>query len=207
MNELDFALDTKSVTDEGLIEGMAVGYGNMDFGGDVVLPGAITKSIQGVKQIPMLMYHDQRRPAGVWNSFQETAEGLLVKGRFSMSTVVGKEAHGLVKDGAIGGLSMGYRALKHKIQGKARHLIEVALHEISLVTVPMNEKTLILNVKDILAEGRLPTTREFETFLRDAGGFSKSLAEAIASKATPHLRGEPEGEADELAKFYQGLVS
>jgi hypothetical protein len=102
---------------------------------------------------------------------------------------------------------MGYRALKHKIQGKARHLIEVALHEISLVTVPMNEKTLILNVKDILAEGRLPTTREFETFLRDAGGFSKSLAEAIASKATPHLRGEPEGEADELAKFYQGLVS
>lgn len=205
MNELDFALDTKSVDDEGNIEGMAVGYGNVDFGGDQVMPGAISASIAGRKSLPMLMYHDQKRPAGVWNSFKETSEGLLVKGRFSMSTRYGKEAHGLVKDGAIGGLSMGYKTLRERLSGKVRQLHEVSLHEVSLVTIPMNEKTLIISVKDILASGTMPTVREFEEFLRDAGGFSKSLAAAIAAKAKPHLRGEPEAEGDPLAAFLTAL--
>jgi HK97 family phage prohead protease len=202
MNELDFALDTKAVNDDGYIEGLAVGYGNLDRGGDIVLPGAIRMA---GKTLPMLMYHDQKRPAGVWTEFTETADGLLAKGRFSMSTRNGKEAHGLVKDGALGGLSMGYQALKHRIVGKARHLAEVALHEVSLVTIPMNEKTLVTSVKDILDGGQLPSVREFEDFLRDAGGFSKSLATAIAAKATPHLRGEPEAKADDVLAFLNSL--
>lgn len=203
MNELDFALDTKAIDDEGHIEGLAVGYGNLDFGGDVVLPGAI-KNMTG-KTIPMLMFHDQKRPAGVWTGFQETSDGLLAKGRFSMSTTAGKEAHGLVKDGALGGLSMGYRAIKHRIVGKARHLAEIALHEISLVTIPMNEKTLIMSVKDIVSGGEMPTERQFEDFLRDAGGFSKTKAAQFVALVKPLLnRGEPDA-ADQLAQFYEGL--
>ncbi|MGK2908753.1 MAG: HK97 family phage prohead protease [Sphingobium sp.] len=205
MNELDFALDTKALDDEGHIEGLAAGYGNLDFGGDIMLPGSIAKSIAGKKAIPMLMYHNMQRPAGVWTDFKETDAGLLVKGRFSMSTRYGKEAYGLVKDGAIGGLSVGYRAIKEKMVGKARHLIEVALHEVSLVTIPMNEKAVVTSVKDILEGGKLPSVREFEEFLRDAGGFSKSLAVAIAAKATPHLRGEPEGKADDAVEFAKRL--
>lgn len=201
MNELDFALDTKAINDDGYIEGLAVGYGNLDRGGDIVLPGAIR---MGAKTLPMLMYHDQKRPAGAWTHFEEVSDGLLAKGRFAMSTLTGKEAHGLVKDGALGGLSMGYQTLKHRIVGKARHLIEVALHEVSLVTIPMNEKTLITSVKDILDGGQLPTVREFEEHLRDAG-FSKSLATAIAAKATPHLRGDPEAKADDVLAFLNGL--
>jgi HK97 family phage prohead protease len=205
MNELDFALDTKAIDDEGHIEGLAAGYGNLDFGGDVMLPGSLAKSLEGRKTIPMLMYHDHKRPAGVWNHFEETADGLLVKGRFSMSTRYGKEAHGLVKDGAIGGLSIGYGDVKAKVVGKARHIVSAFLHEASLVTIPMNAKATILSVKDIVSGGELPTVRQFEDFLRDAGGFSKAVAAAIASKAQPLLnRGEPDA-VDELAQFYQGL--
>jgi HK97 family phage prohead protease len=196
MNEMDFELDAKSIDDEGNIEGLAVGYGNIDYGNDRVMPGAISSSLAGRKSLPMLMYHDQRRPAGVWTSFKETADGLLVKGRFSMSTHYGKEAHGLVKDGAIGGLSMGYKAIRHRFVGKVRELQEVLLHEVSLVTIPMNEKSLITSVKDILDGGELPTVRQFEEFLRDAGGFSKTLAAAIAGKAMPHLRGDPDAQAN-----------
>lgn len=122
-----------------------------------------------------------------------------------MSTPNGKEAHGLAKDGALGGLSMGFKTLKQRFEGKARQLLKVALHEISLVTIPMNERTRILSVKDIVASGGMPTVREFEDFLRDVGGFSKSLATTIASKAAPHLRGDPEAKADELAEFLKGL--
>lgn len=205
MDELDFELNAKAIDDDGNIEGLAVGYGDVDHGGDQVMPGAITTSIASRKTLPMLLYHDQRRPAGVWNSFKETSEGLLVKGRFSMSTRYGKEAHGLAKDGALAGLSMGYKTLRHRFEGKARQLLEVALHEVSLVTIPMNERTRITSVKDILDGGRLPSVREFEDFLRDTGGFSKSLATAIAAKATPHLRGDPEAKANDALDFLQAL--
>lgn len=204
MDELDFALDAKSIDDDGNIEGLAVGYGNLDHGGDVVMPGAV--NFQGRKSLPMLLFHDQRKPAGVWTSFKEVGDGLLVKGRFSMSTTHGREAHGLAKDGALQGLSMGYKTLRHRMEGKARQLLEVALHEISLVTIPMNDRTRVISVKDVLGSGDLPTLPQFEEFLREAG-FSKSQATAIAGKGlSPLLRGEP-GNNTEAAEYLAALAA
>ena len=45
MNHLDFILDTKAVTEDGQIEGLAAGYGNIDAGGDVIVPGALARSL------------------------------------------------------------------------------------------------------------------------------------------------------------------
>ncbi len=70
--------------------------------------------------------------------------------------------------------------------GKPRHLIEVALHEVSLVTIQMNEKALITSVKSIIEAGQLPSLSQFEDFLREAG-FSKSQAAAIAGKGLSSL--------------------
>lgn len=207
MNELDFTLDVKAIADDGTIEGLAVGYGNLDHGGDIVMPGAIAASIAGRKSLPMLLYHDQRRPVGAWHSFKETSDGLLVKGRIAMSAPAGAEAHALVKDGALGGLSMGFKTLRHRMEGKARQILEAALHEISLVTIPMNDRTLVSSVKDITGEGRLPSLPEFETFLREAGGFSKTQATAIAGKGLSHLlRGEP-GNASDADQFWAAMAA
>lgn len=211
MNELDFQLDTKAITDDGLIEGLAVGYGNVDHGGDQVMPGAIMGSLEGRKSLPMLLYHDQKRPAGVWNSWQETGEGLLVKGHFAMSTPTGKEAYGLAKDGALGGLSMGYKTLKQRLEGKTRQLIEVALHEISLVTVPMNDRTRVINVKEIgdlrdrLAAGDRLTAREWEGLLKKSFDLSNAEAERAVRLNLKGL-GEPGGTANDDARdFYEAL--
>ena len=84
-------------------------------------------------------------------------------------------------------------------------LKKLDLREVSIVTFAANERARVEAVKHILAAGELPTVREFEEFLRDAGGFSKTLAAAIASKATPHLRGEPEAKADDVAAFLTAL--
>ncbi len=111
-----------------------------------------------------------------------------------------------MKLGAITGLSMGFITKKHRLEGKSRHLLEVGLHEISLVTVPMHNRTRILSIKDILGAGEMPSVRQFEEFLRDAGGFSKTVAATIASAATPHLRGDPEAKAiDELEQLLRDL--
>lgn len=203
MSELDFTLDVKAIGDDGHIEGLAVGYGNMDHGGDVVLPGAITASVAGRKSLPMLLFHDHKLPVGVWNEFKEVGEGLLVKGQFD-DTHDGREARARARNGSLGGLSMGFKTLKHKYEGKARHLIEVALHEISLVTIPMNDRTRVLNVKDIVGGGGLPTPAQFEDALREAMGFSKTQAAAIAGKGlTQLLRGEPGSEPE--ADFWSAL--
>ena len=203
MSELDFALDVKAISDAGEIEGLAVGYGNLDHGGDVVMPGAITASVAGRKSIPMLLFHDQRRPVGVWTGFNEVGEGLLVKGRFD-ETADGQEAKAKARSGSLGGLSMGFKTLKHRFEGKARHLLEVALHEISLVSIPMNDRTRVLSVKDIVGSGGLPTPAQFEEALREAMGFSKTQAAAITGKGlTQLLRGEPGSESP--ADFWSAL--
>ena len=142
MNHLDFILDTKAVTEDGQIEGLAAGYGNVDAGGDVIVPGALARSLRGRTSVPMLMYHDQTRPAGIWTDFAESRDGLVVKGQLSLSSQIGQEAHALVRDGAIGGLSIGYKTIREQIVGKTRQLLELALYEVSLVTIPMNERAV-----------------------------------------------------------------
>ncbi len=190
MNHLDFVLDTKAVAEDGQIEGLAAGYGNVDAGGDVIVPGALARSLKGRKSVPMLMYHDQTRPAGVWTDFAESRDGLVVKGQISLSSRAGQEAHALVRDGAIGGLSIGYRTIREQLVGKTRQLLELTLYEVSLVTIPMNERAVITSVKSFVEDGRLPTLPEFENFLREAG-FSKSQATAIAGKGlAPLFRSE-----------------
>lgn len=206
MRHLDFPLDVKDVGEDGSVEGLAAAYNNIDHGGDIILPGAFTKTLKGRKSLPMLLYHDQRMPIGVWTDFDDTPKGLKLKGRITTVTAVGTDALALAREGALAGLSIGYRSVKERYTDSARELIEVALHETSLVAIPMNERTQLTRVKDILAHGQLPSVRQFEEFLRDAGGFSKSLAAAIASKATPHLRGDPDVKADEAAEFWRGLL-
>ncbi|MBD8549478.1 HK97 family phage prohead protease [Sphingomonas sp. CFBP 8764] len=194
MNAFDYNLEVKAIADDGEIEGLAISVGTLDEGKDIVAPGAVSRALAGRKSLPMLLFHDHKRPVGIWNSFRETSDGLEVKGRFS-SSQAGREAREDARSGALGGLSMGFRTLRHKFEGKARHLLDFALDEISLVTVPMNRLTLVSSVKDITGVGGLPTLPEFEDALREVMGFSKSQAAAIAGKGLSHLlRGEPGSE-------------
>lgn len=212
-----FALETKSLSEAGEFEGYASTFGNVDQGNDLVEPGAFIKSIVKAKKdgrtIPMLWQHDQREPIGVWRDLAEDQRGLFVKGQLLIETdPVARRAYGHLKAKSIGGLSIGYRvppggaAQDEKRPGITR-LKEIDLREISLVTMPMDLQARVTAVKTILDAGNLPSTREFEEFLRDAG-FSKSLAAAIAGKATPHLRGEPGVKAnDVVAAFAAELKS
>lgn len=206
MSEMGFGFEIKSIDEAGYIAGIAAGYGNVDHGGDIIMPGALTKAIAGRASVPMLLFHDHKRPVGSWSKFDETGDGLHVEGKIAIKSDSGRDAHALVESGALGGLSIGYKTLRHKFEGKTRQLHELSLHEVSLVPVGMNDRAVVTQVKSIVEAGGMPSVREFEEFLRDAGGFSKSLAAAIANKATPHLRGEPEAKAhDELSEFLAGL--
>ena len=216
LDRFDFAFETKSVDDVGVFEGYASTFGNVDQGGDVVEPGAFIESIVQAKKvgrvIPMLWDHNPGQPIGIWNDMVEDTKGLFVRGELLIDDdPIARRTHKMMKRKGLGGMSIGFAiptggaAMDDRRPG-VRRLKKVDLREISLVTMPMNIQARPTSVKSILDGGRMPTVREFEGFLREAG-FSKSLAAAIAVKATPHLRGEPEAKADDALAFLQAMRS
>ena len=124
------------------ISGYASLFGQADQGGDVVERGAYAASLKALKDqgrtVKMLWQHDPAQPIGVWDEVREDKRGLYVKGRILTATPKGAEAAALIEAGAIDGLSIGYRTVKStRGQDGARHLTQVELWEVSLVTFPM----------------------------------------------------------------------
>lgn len=199
MNRKSFNLDIKAVQEDGFFSGYGAVFGNIDWYNDVILPGAFTASLAKWraknKMPPVLWNHNDSEPIGVYTSIYEDEKGLFVEGKLLVDDVPrAKSIHALLKAGAIDGLSIGYSTKKANQQGNGvRELIEVELGEISIVTQPANERSIITSVKSKLDEGELPTLPEFEKFLRESG-FSKSQSTAIAGKGLRHLLSESEDE-------------
>lgn len=210
----DFGLEIKDVSESGVIEGYASVFGGSpDSYGDVVLPGAFANTLVKHKRegtMPLMLWGHQagELPIGDWLDMAEDGKGLWAKGQLDLEDAVGQRVHRALKRKSVRGLSIGYETRQRETDPKKpgiSFLKEIELWEVSPVNFPAQRRAQITSVKTIADDGQLPTVREFEDFLRDAGGFSKSLAVAIAAKATPHLRGEPEAKADEAAEFLRAL--
>ncbi len=173
------AADVRAIGEDGVIEGYASVFGNADNGGDRVAPGAFANSLAArpAAQVRMLWQHDPNEPIGVWEHIAEDARGLFVRGRLLGDVARGREVLSLLRAGAIDGLSIGFRTVRTRMDERSavRTLLEIDLWEISIVTFPMNEAARVAGVKQPV------TLRDFETFLRDAGGFSRSEAKRIAA--------------------------
>jgi HK97 family phage prohead protease len=150
----------------GLFEGYASVFGNTDFYGDVVAPGAFTQTINEWKGrgrwFPMYLNHGAALgapglPAGKWLDVSEDSRGLAVKGQLlGLDTETGRYYHSLMRDGALQGLSIGFRA-KESSYGKKpgeprRTLKSVDLVEISLVDVPANSAAQVSTLKSACAD-------------------------------------------------------
>lgn len=210
MNRKSFNLEIKAVQEDGFFSGYGAVFGNIDWYNDVILPGAFTASLAKWraknKMPPVLWNHNDSEPIGVYTNIYEDEKGLYVEGKLLIDDVPrAKSTHALLKAGAIDGLSIGYSTKKANQQGNGvRELVEVELGEISIVTQPANERSVITSVKSKLDEGELPTLPEFEKFLRESG-FSKSQSVAIASKGLRPLLSESEEENKEAKSISNAL--
>ena len=179
-----FALQIKAAGDDGTVEGYGSVFGVRDNYDDVIAKGAFVQSLKDHKAAgtmpAMLWQHDADKPIGIWTEMIEDEKGLRIKGRLAMETVKGKEAHALLKMGAINGLSIGFMSKEwaYDRETEVRTLTAIDLWEVSLVTFPANEKARVTNVK---SADELATPKDAEKALRDAG-FSKSDATAFVSR-------------------------
>ena len=179
-----FALQIKAAGDDGTVEGYGSVFGVRDNYDDVIAKGAFVQSLKDHKAAgtmpAMLWQHDADKPIGVWTDMVEDEKGLRIKGQLAMETVKGKEAHALLKMGALNGLSIGFMSKEwaYDRDTEVRTLTAIDLWEVSLVTFPANEKARVTNVK---SADEMATPKDAEKALRDAG-FSKSDATAFVSR-------------------------
>ena len=122
--------------------GYAAVFDRPDRGGDVVRPGAFARALKrGSGAVPLLWQHEAGKPIGRIEHLSEDKRGLRVIAALSGSAT-GREAAELLGEGAVTGLSFGYRV--REAQGQApRELIQLDLVEISLVTLPMQPKARV----------------------------------------------------------------
>ena len=143
--------EVKSIDDEkNIFEGYASVFRNVDSYGDIVEPGAFTKTIQerGDK-VKVLWQHDPYTPIGKAVHLEEDNHGLYVKAQI-FDTVAGQDAMKLIKGGVIDELSIGYRTIKDEWdkERNARILKEVQLFEFSPVTFAANSAAMITAAKN-----------------------------------------------------------
>jgi uncharacterized protein len=134
----------RSTTDGAELSGLASVFNNVDYGGDIVLPGAFKKSLRNHERLgttPGLFWmHDPARVAGKWLSMRETDIGLVTQGILA-PTELGQELSTLIAMGALDGLSIGFYVIDQDYNSDGHRLIKQAeLIEVSVVSLPMNPK-------------------------------------------------------------------
>ena len=208
---VDLPAEIKMGAEEGVIIGLASTFGNVDLDGDVIERGAFTKSLgritSGERTMAMLDHHRMDRPIGKWTDYRETERGLEVTGKLTMGVERARELYALAKDGALGGMSIGFRTVKDRYDRDkgARVIEEVDLLEVSLVSIPANPSAKIEAVKMF---DRIETRVEFERALRDSLGFTANMAKSIAANGWKggEARNEPSDvSAEELRKAVEVL--
>lgn len=161
--------------------GYASTFGNVDLGGDIVMPGAFRESL--VSKMPKLLYqHRMIYPLGIINRAHEDSKGLFVEGKMPKANSMCSDVASLIECGAIDSFSIGYSI---NIDGSEVNesgnllLRSLDLMEVSFVTIPMNGEARINDFKSI--EG-LKSIRDVEALLKETGIFSQKESKGIISK-------------------------
>ncbi len=149
----DIRLQIKDVTEAGQFEGYAAAFNNEDLGGDIIEPGAFRKTASENSKVPILWGHNSREVIGVNQLMLEDMKGLKVTGQLALDVQRGKEAHSLMKMGAVKGLSIGYDPIvvdySRMEKDNIRILKEVKLWEYSVTPFPMNPEATVTVVKSM----------------------------------------------------------
>ena len=176
-------LEIKSVLPDGTFEGYASLFNREDLGHDMILPGAFAESLKkrGTKGIKLLYQHDPAEPIGVWEKIGEDAKGLYARGRLLLAVSRAREVHALLKEGALDGLSIGFKAITARRESKTgiRRIAKVDLWEISVVTFPMLPDARIAALKQRLPAPYTRSARQFESWLTSEGQFTRNEARAF----------------------------
>lgn len=100
-----------TLDDGGTVKGVAAAFGNLDRHGDIILPGAFDRFMNGLStldDVAFLWNHDTSMPLGKLTKLGVTPEGLGFEAQI-VPTTWGKDVQLLLDTGTIQKMSFGYR--------------------------------------------------------------------------------------------------
>jgi HK97 family phage prohead protease len=161
-----FAL-TEANPEVGTFKGVASVFGSRvdSWIPTVIEHGAFTKTLkENGARVKLLWQHDISEPIGLPTSLAETMVGLEVAGKISQTTR-GKDAIVLTRDGVIDELSIGFDPIVYNMErlqdgSEVRHITELRLWEISLVSFAADPLAKIHTVHSVVPFQDLPLADE-----------------------------------------------
>lgn len=136
-----------------IITGYAAAFGNIDFGGDLIEPGAFSKTIAergpgSRNKIFFLNQHDSWQVLGKPKVLKEDSYGLYHESPI-LNTTLGNDVLKMFQAEVLDSFSIGYRIITENRVDDVNHLKELYLYEFSSVTFPMNESAIATGIKSI----------------------------------------------------------
>lgn len=138
----------------GIIKGYASTYGNLDRGGDIILFGAFTKSLEryrsACRPVKLQFQHSGMEILGgcPCELIQDGNKGLYIEGQINLDVQRGREVYALAKQGVLTDMSIQYSIYDYEYDENGNRLLkEIELWEISVVGEPMNPEANITLVK------------------------------------------------------------
>lgn len=145
-----------------IVMGYAAKFGNIDLHGDMIMPGAFTKTItergpQGKNEIWFLHNHSSDSPLGKPSVLKEDNYGLYFEAAI-IDTEIGSDILKLYDNGLINQHSIGFSTIKETIveEGNQKpyyQIQEVKLYEFSSVLWGANPETPFIGLKSMDAKG------------------------------------------------------
>lgn len=184
----------------GEFEGYASVFNSVDKVGDTIAEGAFDSSLESGHVIKMFVNHAQHEvPVGDWLKMAVDDYGLKAVGRIDMNHKDGPTVYSALKRGAMDGLSIGFTMSEGDYEQKSdgRLIKNMRLMETSIVSFPCEGMARISAVKADI-EG-IATLKDCEDYLREVGGFSKSMAKMFVSQLVKTSRRAAEDERKQIA--------
>jgi HK97 family phage prohead protease len=192
----------------GRFAGYASVFGGTDTYGDTIVRGAFESTLRSNGKPKMFYNHDWHMPIGKYPVAKEDDKGLYVEGEYTPGMTLAAEVRAAMKHGTIDGLSIGGFVKKGdydetdtgRVIRRWANLIEVSPVVFPADTAARVDASSVKGVDLSESIAELETVRDFERFLRDAGGLSKGAAVALVARAkTIFAAGDPGDEADAIA--------
>jgi len=179
-------------------------WNTVDLGGEVILPGAFSKSLTQHDTFPLMVRHalwggDVSEIVGSFTA-KEDDYGLFIDATY-LDTPAAQETRQKTDRGIARGLSVGYREInvrRQQMDGRSVNaLVEGALIEGTITIVPMNEQAIITATKSLTESRALEVLRAAH-----ADGPGHEPAPEFRERAKELL-----GELDEARELLSGYLT
>lgn len=194
-------VDVKADGAQGTAVALVSVFGNVDLGGDRVMPGAFDNTIKAWRDkgdpIPVVWSHNWDDPAAFVgeadpNAVEATDAGLVVPMKFDMDRPFAEQVHHLLKSRRVTQFSFGYFAKDYTTvedpqYGEVRELKEIELFEVGPTLLGMNPATELLEAASAISgskAGRVLSSKN-EGLIRDAHGALGEVLSALGEADAP----------------------